>query len=107
MPTSVTVRQCPAGSEGGLLRSGRGRMPVMSLQSEGSQRKLLKRHWCSVRLHQRAFTRTLKIWIRGSSKAITPNLLGASGNGGCSTEPRQPPHSPSDSGTTPAQGCAH
>lgn len=68
MPTSVTIRRRPAGSEGGLLRSGRGRMPVMSLQSEGSQRSFCD--WRSVCLHQRCFTRTLKIWIGGGLRAF-------------------------------------
>ena len=59
-------------------------------------------------LHGRSFTRTLKIWIGGSSKPsprvwtwlglehshLPAGCLWASVNGGCSTEPRQPPHSP-------------
>lgn len=32
MPTSVTIRRRPAGSEGSLLRSGRGRMPVITAE---------------------------------------------------------------------------
>lgn len=38
MPTSVTIRRCPAGREGSLLRSGMGRMPVTVLKREESQR---------------------------------------------------------------------
>lgn len=59
-------------------------------------------------LHGRSFTRTLKIWIGGSSEPsprvwtwlglehshLPAGCLWASVNGGCSTEPRQPPHSP-------------
>lgn len=53
MPASVTGSRCPAGSEGSLLRSGRGHMAVMSVQRSREAPRV---------------TRTSKIWIGGRSE---------------------------------------
>lgn len=111
MPTSVTVRAAlPAVREGGLLRSGRGRMPVMSQRSEGIMEELLWRHWRSERPASALLHKDIEDMDRGELPAFSPGVwtrlgpehphpnpagcLWASVNGGCSTEPCQPPHSP-------------
>lgn len=110
MPTSVTIRRCPAGREGSLLRSGMGRMPVTVLKKERDHRgatvtspllcapmsALLRKDIIYIYMDQR------ELWAcspgRGwtECRALSPpsRLLWASVNGGCSTEPCQPPHTP-------------
>lgn len=54
MPTSVTRLHRPAGSEDGMLRSGRGHMAVITEE--------LQQHY------EQCFTRTLDMRITGSSQ---------------------------------------
>lgn len=70
MPTSVTIQLSPEGTEGSMLRNGRGHMPVMSLKSEGSQMNHPDIMACAL---QHFVEKICKQWIGGSSE---PSELG-------------------------------
>lgn len=67
MPTSVTIRCCPAGREGSLLRSGMGRMPVTVLKKRDHRGATVTSPLLCAPMSALLRKDIIYIWIRGSS----------------------------------------